>query len=71
MLFIITYVAVETLDVTPTESKEIDKRRTFLSYFGKDCSILNVEIMTNAGLLWNKHNNFSSLVLRRLKGTAQ
>lgn len=53
---IITDVAIEMLDVTPVESKGSDRSRTYVSFFSQDCFVLNAEIVTNAALLWSKHN---------------
>lgn len=46
---IITDIAIEILDVTPMESKDSDKRKTYVSFFSEDCSVLNVEIMSCCG----------------------
>lgn len=62
---IITDVAIEILDVTPMESKDSDKRRTYVSFFSEDCSVSNVEIMTV--LLWRRHSNLSSVLPWQLK----
>lgn len=65
LFMIITDVAIEILDVTPMESKDSDKRKTYVSFFSEDCSVLNVEIMTV--LLWRRHSNLSSVLPWQLK----